>query len=74
MRILGDKEGTKMVLPSASTQDNELVLKAFASVVIHVIGPIMTHNMHLFLFIALLNYFLYIPKLAVTDGSFKYLD
>ena len=33
----------------------------------------MTHNMHLFLFIALLNYFLYIPKLAVTDENFKYL-
>ena len=49
------------------------MLKAFASVVIHVIGPIMTHNMHLFLFIALLNYFLYIPKLAVTDENFKYL-
>ena len=30
----------------------------------------MTHNMHLFLFIALLNYFLYIPKLAVTDENF----
>lgn len=34
----------------------------------------MTHNMHLFLFIALLNYFLYIPKLAVIDENFKYLD
>ena len=34
----------------------------------------MTHNMHLFLFIALLNYFLYIPKLAVTDDLMKILN